>query len=226
MSVFTSILTYENITYLLGGALMSITIAIGAIVIGLIVGTLLAGMRISKNKILRTISLIYIEIIRGTPMLLQILFLSLGFPMIFMSVTGARISFDPITVGIIAIGLNSAAYCGELIRSGIQSIDKGQWEAAKTLGFDYKKTMRFIILPQVFRQIIPPFTSEFIMLIKDSSLIYAIGGMELLGRAKVIGARQYEYIGPLLLATVMYLAMTYTISYIARKIEGRYSIID
>ncbi len=218
--------TLENFSYLLGGALISLEIAFGSMIIGLFIGTLFAGMRLSKNKLLNFIAFVYVEVVRGTPMLLQILFISLGFPMLYTSITGSRLAIDPIVVGIIGIGLNSGAYSTELIRSGITSIDKGQWEAAKTLGFTYKKSMRFIILPQVFRRLIPPLASEFIMLIKDSSLIYAIGGLELLGRSKVIGAKSYEFIGPLLLATIIYLIMTYTVSFFTRKLERRYTIID
>ncbi len=221
-----STFTLENILFLLGGAIYSIEIAIGAMIIGLIFGTVLAAMRLCKNKFINIIALIYTEIIRGTPMLLQILFFSLGFPMIITATTGARVSFDPVFVGIVAIGLNSAAYSAELIRSGIQNIDKGQVEAAKTLGLDYKKSMRYIILPQVFRRLIPPIASEFITLLKDSSLIYAIGGMELLGRAQVIGARTYIFIPPLLMATCIYLILTYTISFFTRKLERKYAIID
>ncbi len=226
MSFFMSVFTAENIKYLLGGALVSLQIAFGAMIIGLILGTIGAAMKLSKSKILNILASIYVEFIRGTPMLLQILFISLGIPMLYTQITGGRISLDPVLVGIIAIGLNSGAYSTELIRSGIQSIDKGQWEAAKTLGFSYNKSMRFIILPQVFRRLIPPFASEFIMLIKDSSLIYAIGGMELLGRSKVIGARTYNFIGPLVMAAIIYLVLTYVVSYFTKKLERRYTIID
>ncbi len=219
-------LTAENIKYLLGGALISLQVAFGAMIIGLIVGTILAAMRISKNKILKTIASIYIEIIRGTPMLLQILFISIGFPVIWTNLTGNRVTFEPVGVGIVAIGLNSGAYMAELIRSGIQSIDKGQVEASKTLGLTYKQYMQFIILPQVFRRLIPPMASEFIMLIKDSSLIFAIGGLELLGRSKVIGARSYDFVPPLIMAAFIYLTLTYVVSIFTKKLEGRYTIID
>ncbi len=218
--------TTANVLSLLGGAALSLGIALGAMIIGLMMGTILAAMRISNNKILKTIASIYIEIVRGTPMLLQILFIFIGLPTILLTQFGIRVIFEPIPVGIVAIGLNSAAYMAELIRSGIQSIDKGQIEAAKTLGLDYKQYMKFIILPQVFRRLIPPLTSEFIMLIKDSSLIYAIGGLELLGRAKVIGARTFEIVTPLLGAAILYLVMTYSISILTAKLERRYQIID
>ncbi len=219
MDIFSSILNAENILYLLGGAFISLIVAIGSMLIGLIFGTGLAAMRISHNKFAKNIAFVYIEFVRGTPMLLQILFISLGFPTIYSAITGGRIVVDPVLTGIVAIGLNSAAYTAELIRSGIDSIDKGQWEAAKTLGLNRNFTMKKIILPQAFKRIIPPLASELIMLIKDSSLIFTIGGLELLGRSKVIGARNYEFIGPLLLATVMYLIMTNVVSYFTRKLE-------
>ncbi len=223
MSMFENLITYENITFLLGGAVISIIVAFGSMLIGLIFGTGLAAMRISNNKISKSIAFVYIEFIRGTPMLLQILFLSLGFPTIYTAITGGRIVIEPIVAGIVAIGLNSAAYTAELIRSGIESIDKGQWEAAKTLGLSRSLTMKKIILPQSFKRIIPPLASELIMLIKDSSLIYTLGGLELLGRAKVIGARNYEFIGPLVIATFIYLILTNIVSYFTRKLERRLS---
>ncbi len=219
MNIFDSILNAETITFLLGGAFISLIVAFGAMLIGLMFGTVLAAMRISVNKVAKNIAFIYIELIRGTPMLLQIMFISLGFPVMYTAITGGRIIVEPVIAGIVAIGLNSAAYTAELIRSGIESIDKGQWEAARTLGLNRKLTMNKIILPQAFKRIVPPLASELIMLIKDSSLIFTIGGLELLGRAKVIGARNYEFIGPLLLATLMYLVMTNVVSYFTRKLE-------
>lgn len=220
------VFTFENLIYLLQGAFFSLLVAFGAIVIGIILGTILAAMRIGKNKVLNTIAYLYIQFIRGTPMLLQILFLFLGFPAIYTSIVGGRITMDPVVVGIIAIGMNSGAYSAELIRSGIESIDKGQWEAAKSLGLNYKQTMQFIILPQTFRRLIPPFVSEFIMLIKDSSLIFAIGGLELLGRSKVISSQTYDYIWPLVFAAVIYLIMTGVVAYFSNKLERRYADND
>ncbi len=226
MNGLFSSFTIENLLFLLGGAWYSLIVAFGAMIIGVILGTIVAPMRLSKNKLLNSIASVYIEIIRGTPMLLQILFLFLGFPSIYTAITGGRIVMDPVIVGIIAIGINSGAYCAELIRSGIEGVDKGQWEASKSLGLNYRETMRYIILPQAFRRLIPPLVSEFIILIKDSSLIFAIGGLELLGRSKVISSRTYDFIGPLLLAALIYLVMTGTVSYFARKLERKYAEND
>ncbi len=220
------IFTTENLKYLLGGAGLSILVALGALVIGLLLGTIFAAMRISKNKVFNTISYTYIQIIRGTPMLLQILAVFFGYPVIYSALTGARITMSPVVVGIVAIGINSGAYSAELIRSGIEGIDKGQWEAAKSLGLNYKQTMQYIILPLAFRRLIPPFVSEFVMLIKDSSLIFAIGGLELLGRSKVISAQTYSYILPLIFASIIYLVLTSVVSYFANKVERSYSNTD
>ncbi len=220
------IFTVENLKYLLGGAVFSVLVALGALVIGLLLGTIFAAMRISKNKVLNTIAYLYIQFIRGTPMLLQILAVFFGYPVIYSAITGDRITMNPVIVGIVAIGINSGAYSAELIRSGIEGIDKGQWEAAKSLGLNYKQTMQYIILPLAFRRLIPPFVSEFVMLIKDSSLIFAIGGLELLGRSKVISAQTYSYILPLIFASIIYLVLTSVVSYFASKIERRYADND
>lgn len=221
-----AVLTPENLSYLLVGAGYSLLIAFGALVIGLILGIIFAAMRISKNRILNTIAYVYIQLIRGTPMLLQILFLFLGFPSIYTAIIGGRITMNPVVVGIVAIGINSGAYSAELIRSGIESIDKGQWEAAKSLGLNHKQTMQYIILPQAFRRLIPPFVNEFITLIKDSSLIFSIGGLELLGRAKVLGSNTFRFIAPLVIAAIIYLIMTGVVAYFAGKLERKYAEND
>lgn len=215
------ILTLTNIKFLLIGAGVSLLLAIGAMIIGLILGIIGAISKISNNKIANSISFIYVEIIRGTPMLLQILFLYLGFPNLYTLITGSYITPNPFVVGLIAMGINSGAYTTELIRSGIQSIAKGQWEGGKSIGLSKTMTMRYIILPQAFKNVLPPLVSEFIVLIKDSSLVSVIGAAELLRRTRILGATYFNYLPPLLCASVMYLAMTMTISYFARKLERR-----
>ncbi|MFV0380043.1 MAG: amino acid ABC transporter permease [Anaerorhabdus sp.] len=211
----------ESLTFLVIGALISLSIASCAFVFGTLIGIVGASMRISSNKILRIIARIYVEVIRGTPMLLQILFLYLGFPVIYTFFTGDIIRLNPYIIGTIAISINSGAYATELIRGGILSIDKGQWEAAKTLGLSKSLTMKKIILPQAFKTILPPLVSEFIVLIKDSCLISVIGGVELLQSSRIMGTKYYNFITFLLLATVMYLVMTSAVSLVAQKIEKR-----
>ena len=122
--------------------------------------------------------------------------------------------------------INCGAYTSELIRSAIQAVDKGQWEASETLGLGYIQMMRYIILPQAFKRIIPPMVSEFITLIKDSSLLSTIGVVELLQAAKTIGTRTYNYVPPLLMASVIYLALTLTISRFSKRLEERMALSD
>ena len=117
-------------------------------------------------------------------------------------------------------------YQTELIRSGIQGVDKGQWEACETLGISYKTMMKEIILPQAFKQIVPPMVSEFIMLIKDSSLISNIGALELLYAAQVLGKKYYNYLDPLIIAAAMYLILTVLVSWLSKKIERRLAVSD
>ena len=133
---------------------------------------------------------------------------------------------NPYIVGLIALSFNSGAYQTELIRSGIQGVDKGQWEACETLGIGYKTMMKEIILPQAFKQIVPPLVSEFIMLIKDSSLISNIGALELLYAAQVLGKKYYDYLDPLIIAAVMYLTLTILVSWLSKKVERRLAISD
>ncbi|MCR5795855.1 MAG: amino acid ABC transporter permease [Solobacterium sp.] len=220
------IFTSENLLFMVRGAGVSLMLAVGAIVIGCVIGILFAAAKLSKSKVLRLIGNVYVEIFRGTPMLLQVLFFYLGVPVLYQRITGTRMSADPYLVGLIALSCNSGAYQTELIRSGIQSVDKGQWEAGETLGIQYPVMMKEIILPQAFKLIIPPLVSEFITLIKDSSLISNIGALELLYSAQVLGKRYYDYLDPLILAGVMYLFMTVITSYIAKKVERRMAQSD
>ena len=226
MDALVAFCTADNLIFLLQGAGKSLLLAACALFFGLILGVLGAAAKISKHKILRLIGNVYVELIRGTPMLLQILFLYIAFPLLMRSITGERFIPDPYVCGAIAMSINSGAYSTELIRSGIMGVDKGQWEACEVLGLNYTQTMKLIILPQAFKRIIPPIVSEFITLIKDSSLISVLGATELLYSAQILGANTFNLILPLLASAVLYLIMTLTTSYFARKIERRLSVSD
>lgn len=221
-----AILTSQNLLFLLKGAAYSLLLALGAIVIGCAIGVLVSICKLSKSKILNAIGFCYVELFRGTPMLLQILFFYLGVPVLYQRITGDRLSVNPYIVGLIALSFNSGAYQTELIRSGIQGVDKGQWEACEVLGISNNVMMKEIILPQAFKRIIPPLVSEFITLIKDSSLISNIGALELLYSAQVLGKQYYNYLDPLIIAGIMYLIMTVFISWLSRKVERRLAESD
>lgn len=220
------LVSWDSFLFLLQGAGISLLLALGALLIGMVIGILLAAGRLSKHKIWNWLATGYVELFRGTPMLLQIMFFYLGIPVLIRMVTGMRVRMDVYMVALTALSLNSGAYQCELFRSGIQGVDKGQWEACETLGIGYWPMMFQIILPQAFKRIVPPLVSEFITLIKDSSLASCIGTAELMYNAQVLGARYYDYLIPLLIAGAMYLCMTLIISFFARKLERRLAVSD
>ncbi|MBQ7890546.1 MAG: amino acid ABC transporter permease [Erysipelotrichaceae bacterium] len=226
MESILKIFTLENILFLFEGVKISLLIAICSLLLGTIIGTLLASFRISKNVVLRIIGRVYVDLIRGTPMLLQLSFLYLGFPMVYQLITGEYLGMDALSVGIIGIGMNSGAYVCELIRGAINSIDKGQWEAGKSLGLTQNQILMKIILPQSFKRIIPPLANEFIVLIKDSSLVSTIGVYDLMQSSKILGGKYYNYFLPMIAVAMVYLVLTLVISHFTMKLEKRLAESD
>ena len=223
---FQEVFTLANILYLAKGALLSIGIAALSLLFGLILGTLGATGKRSKHALPRDIANVYVTIIRGTPLLLQILIIFSVIPSMYTAITGKIIRIDPLLIGVLAMSINSGAYQTELIRSGVNAVDKGQWEACETLGLSNWKTLKLVILPQAFKRIVPPLISEFITLIKDSSLISCIGAVELLKGAQIIGAQYFDVMSPYMLAAIFYLVMTCVVSMIGMKVEKRLSVSD
>lgn len=205
---------------------MSLFIAAISTVMGLILGTLGAAAKLSRSRFFNFLAAVYVEVFRGTPMIMQITFAFLALPALVTLIVGRPIRFNPLITGIAAISINSGAYTTELIRSGINGVDKGQFEAADTLGLTYRQKMRLVILPQAFKQILPPLVSEFITLIKDSSLLSTIGVVELMKSATTVGANYYAYLPPLTVASGIYLVMTLVISALSRMIERRLAVSD
>ena len=205
---------------------MSLFIAAIATTMGLILGTLGAAAKLSRSRFLNFIASVYVEVFRGTPMMMQITFAFLALPALVTLILGKPIRFNPLVTGIADISINSGAYTTELIRSGINGVDKGQFEAADTLGLTYRQKMKLVILPQAFKQILPPMVSEFITLIKDSSLLSTIGVVELMKSATTVGANYYAYLPPLTVASGIYLVLTLVISAISKVIERRLAVSD
>jgi len=226
MTIFEKIVTVPNWLFLINCAKMSIFVAVCSLLFGTILGLLSAAAKMSKSIILKAISTVYVEIVRGTPMMLQVTLFYIAGPIFTKAYFGYSFTPNPFLVGIIAISINSGAYSTELFRGAIQSIDRGQWEAARALGLSYKQMMRHVILPQSFKRILPPWINEFITLLKDSSLLSSIGAVELLKGANVIGGRFYNFLIPMFMATCIYLVMTLTISYFANKLERRLAESD
>ena len=209
--------------YLQGlGVTLELTVA--ALVFGTLLGLVVAMVRTAhdqqrpgrrKNPLmsfLNALCQVYTTVIRGTPMLVQL------FIWTFVIFPAQR---DKILVGFIGLGVNSGAYVAEIIRGGLMSVDQGQTEAGRSLGLNYFDTMRFIVIPQAFKNILPSLGNEFITLFKDTSLVQAIGGAEMLYYASTIGGRTFDYMPPLIGIAIMYLAVVIIFTWLQGKLERR-----
>lgn len=199
-------------------SLLTIELLILTILISTPLGLLVAIGKISKLKPLVLLLDLYIYVIRGTPLLLQILFIYYGLPTV-------GIKLDSFPAAVLALVINYTAYLAEIIRAGIVSIDKGQYEAAKVLGMSYKQTMQKIVVPQAFKRVLPPICNEYIVLIKDTALVSVIGMEELLRATKQIVARDFT-MTPFLVAAVIYLIITAVFTVIFNKLEKKFSIYE
>jgi polar amino acid transport system permease protein len=198
--------------FLIKGAVYTVEITALSVFFGTLIGVFVGMGRLSKKKILSVPSSIYVDVIRGTPLLVQILIIYFGVPNLYNLITGSRFTMEPFLAAILACSINSGAYVAEIVRAGIQSIDRGQTEAARSLGMTHKQTMIHIILPQAFRRIIPPMGNEFIVLLKDTSLLSVIGFKELLMQGQIYISRTYASFPVLLSVAFVYLVMTWSIS--------------
>ena len=181
----------EALPALLQGALTTLQLTGLAICFGFIGGTLLGTARLSRFWPIRLATRIYIEFFRGTPLLVQIFWIYFGFPALFQSL-GLTFTFDRWAAGVLALSMNAAAYIAEIVRGGIQSIDRGQWEAAASMGLNSLQTLRYIVLPQALRRMIPPLGNEVTTLLKDSSLVAVIGLEELFRRGQLTVATNFR----------------------------------
>ena len=191
------------------------------IVLAIPLGILLAFCRVSSFKILRDVVAAYVYVLRGTPLMLQLLFVYFGLP--FIPVIGVRL--DDFPAAVLAFVLNYGAYFCEIFRAGLQAIPKGQFEAAKTLGMNYTQTMRRIILPQVFKILLPPVSNETITLVKDTSLIYVLAMNDLLRTTRNLVQRDFN-IMPFVVAAVFYLVMSMILTYGFNKLEKHFARWD
>ncbi|MEG6584974.1 amino acid ABC transporter permease [Dendrosporobacter sp. 1207_IL3150] len=213
-------LVIRSFPLLLAGAGVTVQITALSVSFGLLIGMFVGIARLSKIWPVKFLAGIYVDFIRGTPLLVQIFIIYFALPMIL----GTRI--DPFIAAITACSVNSGAYVAEIFRAGIQSIDKGQMEAGRSLGMTWAQTMRYIILPQAFKRVIPPLGNEFIAMLKDSSLVSVIGFEELTRRGQLIIARTYGSFEIWLTVAFIYLVMTLTISRLVDYLERRYKIDD
>jgi polar amino acid transport system permease protein len=209
-------LIITHMPLLLQGALVTLQIAGLSCCIGLVLGTILALLQTQTTIFIRFLVTAYVLIIRGTPMLIQILCAFYVLPQIGLQLSA-------LTTAVIAIGLNSAAYISQIIKAGISSVAQGQIEAAHVLGFSIKDTIRFIILPQALRVVLPALGNEFITLIKDSALASVIGVAELSKQGRLVINQTFDAISVFCILALMYLIITSSISLIVAYVERRMS---
>ena len=201
-------------SFFITGAKYTLILSLLSAVFGIILGGILALMKISKNSIAKAIATVYIEFIRGTPLLVQLYIIYFAFDL------------GSITAGVIALSINSAAYVAEIMRSRIEGIDDGQMEASRSLGMSQWASMRYIVIPQAFKNILPVLGNEFIAIIKESSVISVIGASELMFSTNNVRAATYKVIEPLAVTAVLYFIITFTISKLMIRLERRLSVSD
>lgn len=208
----------DTFVLMLEGSEITLEIFLVTLILALPLGMLAALGRLSSFKLISRLVEFYVWIMRGTPLMLQLLFVYFALPMI-----GIRL--PDIAAALLAFTLNYAAYFAEIFRAGIQAVPKGQYEAAKTLGMSYPQTMRRIILPQVVRLVLPPISNETINLVKDTSLVYILAMNDLLRVARTIVQREFD-MTPFLIAAIFYLAMTAVLTWGFKKLEAHYGKYD
>lgn len=208
----------ESIPHLLKGAELTVYLTVGGLFFGFILGAIFGLMKLSPSWIVRKIAGLYIETIRGTPMLVQAMFLYFGLPMAF----GFRL--PAVGAGVIVIAVNSGAYIAEIVRGAVQSIDTGQMEAGRSIGLNAMQTMRYIIWPQAFRRMLPPLGNQFIISLKDTSLLMIIGVGELLRTGDEIVAVNFRAFEVYLAVGLIYLSMTMSIAKVLQILEKRMKI--
>ncbi|MFB1558668.1 ABC transporter permease subunit [Staphylococcus aureus] len=207
-------------SFFLKGIKITILISLIGVALASILGAFVALMKLSKIKIISWIASIYIEILRGTPMLVQVF-------IVFFGITAALgLDISALVCGTIALVINSSAYIAEIIRAGINAVDKGQMEAARSLGLNYRQTMKSVIMPQAIKNILPALGNEFVTLIKESSIVSTIGVGEIMFNAQVVQGISFDPFTPLLVAAALYFVLTFVLTRIMNMIEGRLNASD
>lgn len=209
---FSLIAEYKD--FFIQGVQTTVLLSVGGVFFGVILGLFLALMKLSKKKPLKLISTGYIDLIRGTPILIQIW------------IVYVLLDTTPFSAGLMALSINSAAYVAEIIRSGIESVDTGQMEASRSLGMSHAMAMKLIVLPQAVKNIIPVLGNEFIAILKESSIVSVLGVTELMYNVNVIRGATFDAITPLMMAFVLYFALTSVLSKMVKLMERRLKVSD
>lgn len=212
-------MVFSSFGLMLNGAVLTLEISLVAIMLGLGIGITVGLSRVSRNRVIWGLSTVYVEVVRGTPLIVQIFIWAYVIPRVIGFPT-----FPTMLAGLLALGMHSGAYQGEIFRGGIQSVPTGQYEAARSLGIPHTLTMLYVVLPQAFRNALPALNNEFIIVIKDSSLLYAIGILELFAVAKQLAGATFLVIEFYLGAAIIYLMLTLTLSRTLALVERRLRI--
>ncbi len=210
----------DNLGFLLWGIKATLLVTAAALAVGVVLGLIVALGRMSKRASLRAVAVAYIELFRNTPALVQLIWVYYCLPILTGINMSAAVSCT------LALAVNAAAYIAEIIRGGIQGVDRGQVEAARTLGMSYAQTMRKIVLPQAFRRMIPPFVNESVSLLKFSSLVSVLGVADLTYQAQVLSTTTFRPIEIFTFIAIVYLVICSTMSYAARLLEIRLAASD
>ena len=218
LKFINNFITDDRWQYLTDGLKTTFIVTIFAALLGIVIGFLVAIIRSSSDKsgnlkFLNGICKVYLTIIRGTPAMVQLL--------IIYYVIFASVNIDKRFAAIIAFGINSGAYVAEIVRSGIMSIDQGQFEAGRSLGFNFPQTMRYIIMPQAFKNVLPALANEFIVLLKETSICGYIGLMDLTRGGDIIRSRTYEAFMPLIAVALIYLVIVMILTALVNRLERR-----
>lgn len=209
---------------LLNGVSVTLEITFFAVMIGIVIGMFMALGKMSRHLWLKIPANIYIECLRGTPLFVQIFLFHYGVSSVIKEIIGAPFAFQVMTTAIVVCGLNSGAYVAEIFRAGIQSVDKGQMEAARSLGMSHGKAMFYVVLPQAFKQAIPPLGNEFVILLKDTSLLAAIGATEIMKIGQIYTSVHFApfptYVGVATVYLVLTFAITRFVNWTERKLNA------
>lgn len=209
----STFITDNRWRWFVSGLGYTLLISFFAVIFGLLIGVVAALMRLSKNKILKFIAGMYIDIIRGTPTMVQLLIINF---IIF-----ANLNISPWMVGVIAFSINSGAYIAEIVRGGILSVNQGQTEAGVSLGLTHKQTMTYIIMPQAMKNILPALANEFIVLIKETAVIGMVSNIDLVGAARKVQSLTYDAAFPYISIAVIYYVVIKILSTLLSKLEAR-----
>lgn len=208
----------DSVLFIIEGSIITLQYSLISVLFGLVVGTILAVFKTSDTALLRYFGMFYTSVFRGTPLLIQLSIVHYLLPQFTGIKTTVFVS------GVIAFSFNSGAYVSEIIRAGIESVDKGQMEAAKSLGLNKSHIMKDIILPQAIRNILPSLVNELVNMLKESAIISILGEADLMRRAQIVSSETFDYFTPLLTAAISYYILVLVFSSLAKILERRLAL--